>query len=79
LFVANENRKLQSVFIGRQTINSNWRLLFQQTCPSMLTSNVYDISMYVDHKSVCHSCNPFSFVFNHRCTRSPAWLENTCC
>ncbi len=33
LFFANRKRKF--VFLGRQTINGNRRLLFQQTCPSM--------------------------------------------
>ncbi len=35
LFAPNENVKRKFVFLGRQTINSDWRLLFQQTCPSM--------------------------------------------
>ncbi len=30
------NRKWKLVFLGRQTINGNQHLLFQQTCPSML-------------------------------------------
>jgi hypothetical protein len=29
------NGKRMFVFLGRQTINGNRRLLFQQTCPSM--------------------------------------------
>jgi hypothetical protein len=36
LFAANGNGKRKFVFLGRQTINGNRRLLFQQTCPSML-------------------------------------------
>jgi hypothetical protein len=32
------NRKTEFVFLGRRTINGNGRLLFQQTCPSMLSS-----------------------------------------
>jgi hypothetical protein len=35
LFAANENGKRRFVILGRQTINGNRRLLFQQTCPSM--------------------------------------------
>jgi hypothetical protein len=35
LFAANGNRKWKFVFLFRQTINGNRRLLFQQTCPSM--------------------------------------------
>jgi hypothetical protein len=34
-----ENGKWKVVFLGRQTINGNRRLLFQKTCPSMLLSN----------------------------------------
>jgi hypothetical protein len=34
LFAANGKRKF--VFLGRQMINGNRRLLFQQTCPSIL-------------------------------------------
>ncbi len=34
-FTANGKRKWNFVFLGRQTINGNRRLLFQQTCPSM--------------------------------------------
>jgi hypothetical protein len=37
LFAANGNGKLKFVFLGQQTITGNQRLLFQQTCPSMLT------------------------------------------
>jgi hypothetical protein len=33
---ANVNGKQKFVFLGRQTINGNRRLLFQITCPSML-------------------------------------------
>ncbi len=36
LFVANGNGKQKFVFLGRQTINSNRRLLFQQTCLSIV-------------------------------------------
>ncbi len=35
LSAANRNRKEMIVVLGRQTIISNGRLLFQQTCPSM--------------------------------------------
>ncbi len=35
MFAANGKRKRKSVFLGRQMINSNQCLLFQQTCPSM--------------------------------------------
>jgi hypothetical protein len=35
LFAAIRNRKLIFVFLGRQAINGNRRLLLQQTCPSM--------------------------------------------
>jgi hypothetical protein len=34
LFAADGKRKF--VFLGQQTINGNQRLLFQQTCPSMV-------------------------------------------
>jgi hypothetical protein len=37
LFAANRKRKF--VFLGRQSKNSNQRLLFQQTCPSMLSGH----------------------------------------
>ncbi len=33
----NGNGKWMFVFLGRQTIISNWFLLFQQTCPSILS------------------------------------------
>jgi hypothetical protein len=36
LFAANGNWKQTSVFLDLQTINGKLRLLFQQTCPSML-------------------------------------------
>jgi hypothetical protein len=36
LFAAHRNGKLKSVFLGRQRINGNQRLLVQQTRPSML-------------------------------------------
>jgi hypothetical protein len=39
LFAANGNGKRKFVFLGRQPINGNQRLLCQQTCPSMVTSN----------------------------------------
>jgi hypothetical protein len=35
LFAANGNGKRKFVFLSRQTINGNRRLVFQQTCPSM--------------------------------------------
>jgi hypothetical protein len=35
LFTANGNGKQKFVFLGRQTINDNRQLLFQQTCQSM--------------------------------------------
>jgi hypothetical protein len=34
LFATNEKGKRKFVFLGRQTMNGNQRLLFQQTCPS---------------------------------------------
>jgi hypothetical protein len=37
LFAANGNGKQKFVFLGRQMINVNRRLLFQRTCPSMQT------------------------------------------
>jgi hypothetical protein len=49
LFAANGNGKLSLVFCKQktevcfpwfQTINGNWRLLFQQTCPSMIAYNM---------------------------------------
>ncbi len=36
LFAANGKRKQKFVSFGRQMINGNRRLLFQQTCPSMM-------------------------------------------
>ncbi len=41
LFAANRNGKRKFVFIARQTINGKWRLLFQQTCPSMREKNTF--------------------------------------
>jgi hypothetical protein len=41
LFAVNRNRKQKFVFLGWQMINSNQRLLFQQTCPSMLLTSYY--------------------------------------
>jgi hypothetical protein len=38
LLAANGNGKRKFVFLGRQTINGNRRLLFQQTCLSMLAA-----------------------------------------
>jgi hypothetical protein len=38
LFSANGKRNL--VFLGRQTINSNQHLLFQQTCPPLVLTEV---------------------------------------
>ncbi len=35
LFGANGNKKWKFIFLGRETINSNQWLLFQQICPSM--------------------------------------------
>ncbi len=39
LFAANGNGKRKFVFLGRQMINGNRRLLFQQTCQSMRSVN----------------------------------------
>jgi hypothetical protein len=36
LFAANGNGKRKFVTLGQHTINGNQRLLFKQTCPSML-------------------------------------------
>ncbi len=41
-----ENRKQKFVFFSRQMINSNRRLLFQQTCPSMQYS-IYARGKYI--------------------------------
>ncbi len=35
-FLPRENRIWKFVFLSRQMINGNRRLLFQETCPSML-------------------------------------------
>jgi hypothetical protein len=40
LFDANGNGKRKFVLLGRPTINGNLRLLFQQTCPSMLFTDM---------------------------------------
>ncbi len=39
-----EDRKNKFVFLCRQMINSNGRLLFQQMCPSVLKRHKRDIS-----------------------------------
>ncbi len=36
LYIRKRKRKTEVFFLGRQTINGNRRLLFQQTCPSLL-------------------------------------------
>ncbi len=36
LFAANGNGKFKFFFLGLKTINGKRRLLFQQTCPSMI-------------------------------------------
>ncbi len=40
MFAANGNGKRKFVFLGRQTISNNRRLLYQQSCPSMSIYNV---------------------------------------
>jgi hypothetical protein len=47
---ANGKGKQKFVFIGRQTINSNEQLLFQQTCPSMPMC----ICIYIVHVSIMY-------------------------
>ncbi len=45
---ANGKQKMEVSLLGRQMINSNRRLMFQQTCPSMITVNW--------HHSTGHFC-----------------------
>jgi hypothetical protein len=42
LFPTNGKRKF--VFLGQQTLNGNWQLLFQQTCPTIIVC-VYIVSL----------------------------------
>ncbi len=46
LFAANGNGKWNYVFIGRQEINGNRRLLFQPTCPSIRIFVTYVLRIY---------------------------------
>ncbi len=51
LFAENRNIKGKFVFLGRQTMNGNRRLLFQQTCPSMPLSilSAFSLCPSFDH------------------------------
>ncbi len=58
LFAANGNGKL--VFLGRQTINGNRRLLFRQMCPS---TSMYEYILYI-YCSAVNLSNVLIFLFS---------------
>jgi hypothetical protein len=46
-----ENGKRKFVYLGRQTINGNRHLMFQQTCPSMrIISKILARSEWATHR-----------------------------
>ncbi len=73
-------RKRSFVFLGRQTINDNQRLLFQQMCPSMIYTHahlalvyctVYTVLPFVEEEGkIWEFCVPLSFLVNKSASRS---------
>jgi hypothetical protein len=52
MFAANRNEKRKFDFLGRQTINVNRRLLFQQTCPFIHYH--FLVHLYIKKRTLLH-------------------------
>ncbi len=78
LFAANRKRKRKFVFLGRQTINSNQQLLFQQTCPSMnILKSVYSCCLFRCKHAVQLHRESFTFLSDEKVEKWQTTLRTT--
>jgi hypothetical protein len=64
LFSANRDGKQKIVFLGRQSINGKWCLLYQQTCPSMVC---YDFALSYNVLTQWRNIIAFISIDGHVC------------